>query len=135
MLHNKPILFVLLLCLPLVTFGDGSIVTDVGNDVGDVIRGTGKGIENITNKVGNAISTPSSSTETSADETITAQVKEKLAANADIPPTISVSTTNGVVKLSGKVDTNEQANKAVGIAKSVSGVKNVDRSELKVSGG
>jgi hyperosmotically inducible protein len=45
---------------------------------------------------------------------------------------INVETTNGVVTLSGTVDTQEEYQKAVSLAQSVDGVKAVNYSQLKV---
>ena len=72
------------------------------------------------------------------DSAITAKVKgtyirEKLFGDKDIELTgIKVETTNGIVYLTGKVDTEQQAKNAVHFAQSVSGVKEV-KSSLEVS--
>ncbi|MBA3660979.1 MAG: BON domain-containing protein [Gammaproteobacteria bacterium] len=73
------------------------------------------------------------------DTVITAKVKgvlirEKLLGK-DVPAVnVSVETNNGVVYLSGNVDTNLQATNAANLAKSVDGVKQVE-SRLKVGKG
>lgn len=61
------------------------------------------------------------------DDAITKAVQAKLA--AQVPPMdIQVATTDGVVTLSGAVDTQIQADNAVKMAKSVAGVKDVKSS-------
>ena len=68
-----------------------------------------------------------------SDEWITAEVRSGLSGAKDIRPTrISVSTTEGVVTLAGMLDTKEQVDKSVSIAKSVKGVRRVDSSGLSV---
>ncbi|MFI4938119.1 MAG: BON domain-containing protein [Candidatus Berkiellales bacterium] len=72
-----------------------------------------------------------------SDTAITAKVKEKFIQEKwfekkDLPIMgIHVKTMNGVVHLEGKVNTKEQADTAISIAKSVEGVKDV-KSELVV---
>lgn len=72
-----------------------------------------------------------------SDMVITAKVKgefikEKLFNDTDFSPTgISVETINGTVSLNGTVDNQQQADNAIRIAKSVSGVKSVE-SRIKV---
>lgn len=73
----------------------------------------------------------SSNTETTGQylegTSITASVKAKLLADTDIKSfDISVDTVNGVVTLTGMVDTKDQIKKAAAIAKTVDGVKRVD---------
>lgn len=67
------------------------------------------------------------------DTWITTKVKSELAVaeNADATD-IKVETTNGVVKLSGKVDSQAEIDKAVSVAKGVDGVKKVDKTGLTV---
>jgi hyperosmotically inducible periplasmic protein len=60
------------------------------------------------------------------DATTTATVKTKLAADTTVPATaINVDTKEGVVTLTGTVDTEAQKTKAEQIAKGVEGVKSV----------
>lgn len=61
------------------------------------------------------------------DLEITAQVKSKLASDVGLStvPNISVNSTNGIVTLSGQVDTADQRTKAETIAKSVPKVSKV----------
>lgn len=81
--------------------------------------------------------TAASSKHPMADTAITAKVKglylrEKLFGDREISVTgIKVETTDGIVYLSGKVDTQEQADNAINLAKSVSGVREV-KSALEV---
>lgn len=77
------------------------------------------------------------STQPFTDTMITAKIKgvyirEKLMGK-DVPATsVSVETNNGIVYLSGTVETKEQADNAIKLAKSVKGVKQVE-SRLKIA--
>jgi osmotically-inducible protein OsmY len=63
------------------------------------------------------------------DSAITTKVKSKLLADPDVSGlAIEVETFKGVVQLSGFVDTEEQARKAVEITQSVDGVRSVKNS-------
>jgi hyperosmotically inducible protein len=65
------------------------------------------------------------------DTWITTKVKAELMATKGIPSTdISVTTTNGLVTLSGVVDNKAQVQKSVAVAKSIKGVQTVDSSAL-----
>lgn len=67
-----------------------------------------------------------------SDAWITTKVKAELMTTKDIPSTdISVTTTNGIVTLSGVLDTKAQVQKSVAVAKAVKGVHSVDSSALK----
>jgi hyperosmotically inducible protein len=70
-----------------------------------------------------------------ADDTwITTKVKSEFAANKSVKATdISVSTTEGVVTLTGTVATAKEKSHAEMIAKKVKGVKSVDASGVTVS--
>jgi hyperosmotically inducible protein len=70
-----------------------------------------------------------------ADDTwITTKVKSEFAANKSVKATdISVSTTEGVVTLTGTVGTAKEKSHAEAIAKKVKGVKSVDASGVTVS--
>jgi hyperosmotically inducible periplasmic protein len=73
--------------------------------------------------------------ETAGDAAVTAKVKAALVQADDVKGlSINVDTVNGVVTLKGTVDTQQQADRAVSIAKVAEGVKEV-RSELTVKGG
>lgn len=61
------------------------------------------------------------------DLKIAAQVKEKLASDVGLAtvPNISVNSTNGVVTLSGQVDTDTERSKVEDLAKNVNNVRKV----------
>ena len=90
-----------------------------------------------------AMSAPQSSSSNSSDESvsaktndtwITTKVKSELAGTKNIKSTdISVTTTEGVVALSGTVASAKQKNHVVHIAKNVKGVKSVDASGLTIA--
>ena len=79
--------------------------------------------------------TTSTNGSTMSDSLITTKVKSELAANSVTQAlTISVTTNNGVVTLSGTSSTPEAASAAVQIAESTKDVTNVDASNLTVTG-
>jgi hyperosmotically inducible protein len=66
-----------------------------------------------------------------ADTWITTKVKAELATTEGIKSgDIDVTTKNGLVTLSGNVASKAQVQKAINVAKSVKGVRNVDSSAL-----
>jgi len=68
-----------------------------------------------------------------SDGWITTKVKSSLMLTRDVEGSeISVTTDNGVVKLSGNVDSNAGKQRAVEVAQNVRGVKKVDSSAIKV---
>ena len=68
-----------------------------------------------------------------SDAAITTQIKAKLAADDTVKATsIKVQTNQGVVTLSGEVVSRDARERAVGLAKTIDGVKSVDDDELKV---
>ena len=74
----------------------------------------------------------SESEQPGTDAWITTKVKAELMTTKGIPSTdISVTTTTGMVTLSGVLDTKAQVQKSVAVAKSIKGVKSVDSSALK----
>lgn len=118
-----------LISLPLAAIAEDTVM----GDVKDAVRSTGQGIENVSNKVEGAVKGAAKDTsQYTSDAVITAQVKTKIATEKDIPISISVTTTKGVVYLTGDVDTGLQADKAAELAASVHGVKDVDSSKLNV---
>lgn len=120
---------VILMHLPLIAAADDTVV----GDVKDAVHATGQGIQDVSNKVENTVKGAAKGTsQYTSDAVITAQVKAKIATEKDIPISISVTTTKGVVYLTGEVDTGLQADKAAELAASVHGVKDVDDSKLKV---
>jgi hyperosmotically inducible protein len=69
------------------------------------------------------------------DTWITTKVKSELLATKHVPSRdIKVDTVNGVVTLSGHVNSHAQHEKAVATAKHIKGVQSVDASQLKVIG-
>jgi hyperosmotically inducible protein len=76
-------------------------------------------------------STSDKSAQPGTDGWITTKVKTQLMATKGIPSTdISVTTTNGVVTLSGVVDSKAQVQKSVAVAKGIKGVQKVDATAL-----
>ena len=68
------------------------------------------------------------------DAWITTKVKSEFATTKDIHATdISVDTTEGMVRLTGKVGSNMEKNRAIQVAHSVKGVKSVDATGLTVT--
>ena len=75
------------------------------------------------------------SAEPAQDTWITTKVKTNIATLKDIDATdISVETNNGVVTLSGSVDSAEKRARLVSAVRKVEGVKSVDTSQLNISG-
>lgn len=69
------------------------------------------------------------------DTWITTKVKASLVTDSSVPATgIEVDTVNGVVFLTGTVQTKAQADEAKRLASQVEGVAKVDDSRLKVGG-
>ncbi len=69
-----------------------------------------------------------------SDTWITTKVKADLLATEDVSGLdIKVETVNGVVTLSGQVDTQAQADKAVAVTRAIKGVGKVDSSGLTVA--
>ena len=67
-----------------------------------------------------------------SDAWITTKVKSELATTKGVKSMdVTVKTVDGVVTLTGVLDTENAVNKAVAVAKSVKGVKDVDASGLK----
>ena len=68
------------------------------------------------------------------DATITAQVKTALLNDTELNPTIDVSTSNGVVTMTGSVRSQAEEQRAIQLARQVSGVRDV-KANLTVSVG
>lgn len=67
------------------------------------------------------------------DTWITTKVKSSLLADSDVAGLdVSVETVNGVVRLSGDVESQAQIDRAVEIARDIEGVTNVESSDLTV---
>jgi len=70
------------------------------------------------------------------DTWITTKVKAEMLATEDVSGLeVSVETVNGVVHLSGDVDTQAEIDRAVAVAEGIEGVTRVDSSKLKVRAG
>lgn len=70
------------------------------------------------------------------DTWITTKVKADLLATRDVSGLeINVETVNGVVSLSGAVDTQAEADRATAVARGIKGVSRVDASGIRVRGG
>jgi hyperosmotically inducible protein len=68
-----------------------------------------------------------------SDSWITTKVKADLLVTEETKGLdINVTTTNGVVTLSGKLDSHAQVEKAVAVARSIKGVRSVDATTLTV---
>lgn len=68
-----------------------------------------------------------------SDTWITTKVKADLLATEDVSGLdIKVDTVNGVVTLSGRVDSQAQIDKAVSVTRAIKGVSKVDSKSLKV---
>jgi len=82
---------------------------------------------------GSAPEKKTDSAETSQDAALTAKVKTALATDvgARAASNITVEATHGVVRLSGFVDTQEMAERAVGAAKKVAGIQTL-KNDLRV---
>ena len=75
--------------------------------------------------------TQDESAQPGTDGWITTKVKAELMTTKGIPSNdISVTTTNGIVTLSGVVETKAQVQKSIAVAKAVKGVHRVDSSAL-----
>lgn len=87
-----------------------------------------------------AVDSPTQAAKTESQEPvtdtwITTKVKSELLATRHVSGTdIKVETSNGLVSLSGTVDSQAERDKAIAKAKAIKGVKQVDASQLKVAG-
>lgn len=76
----------------------------------------------------------SESNEPVSDSWITTKVKADLLATKNVPGTeVKVETVNGVVTLSGTVDTQAERERAISVAKGIKGVHSVEAADLKVA--
>ncbi len=74
------------------------------------------------------------SNEPVSDSWITTKVKADLLTTKNVPGTeVKVETVNGVVTLSGTVDTQAERERAISVAKGIKGVHNVEAADLKVA--
>ena len=104
-----------------------------GSDAGDRISVSGKDLKAEAEKVGEELKEAGTkAVDVASDATITGTVKLKLAADTQVSAReINIDTANGVVTLNGRVASTELIDRAVEIAKSVPGVKEV-KSNLEV---
>jgi hyperosmotically inducible protein len=73
--------------------------------------------------------------QTESDSNINSAVESKISSDSSLNGTsIKVKTTNGTVNLSGKVDSDTQADTATELAQSTDGVTDVDSSNLDIKG-
>ena len=100
----------------------GDKTEDVAEEVGDKTEDVGEAVANSSKEVG----------ETVEDVIITAAVKMKFANDETVKArNIDVDTSNGIVTLNGTVSSQAEADRAIELAQTVDGVKNV-RSNLIV---
>jgi osmotically-inducible protein OsmY len=100
----------------------GDKTEDVGQEIGDKSEDVGEAVVDATKEAG----------ETVEDGSITAAVKMRFANDELVSASrIDVDTSNGIVTLNGTVDSQAEADRAVQLAQTVNGVKNV-RSNLIV---
>jgi osmotically-inducible protein OsmY len=106
-----------------------------GGDTGTVITVSGEGAKEKAREIGDKLKEAgAAAVDVTSDAAITAAVKVKLAADAEISALkIDVDTKDGVVTLSGSVTSAALTEKASTIAKSVAGVKEV-KTNLRVEG-
>ena len=98
------------------------------SDITNELAKTGRVIRQKAQQVGQAIA------EASSDARITATIKAKIVRESDLSVwDISVSTTDGVVTLSGKISSVDNISKAMALAMDTDGVKQVN-STLQVKG-
>lgn len=77
----------------------------------------------------------SQSAQPGSDAWITTKVKADLLVTQNVPGMeIKVDTVNGVVTLSGMVDTQAEKDRAVQLARDIEGVRQVEAGNLKVAG-
>jgi hyperosmotically inducible protein len=88
-----------------------------GRSIDQAVQSAGDAVSNATEKTGEAIS----------DTAITSKIKAAILAEADLKVLqIHVETSNGMVALTGAVDSQADSDRAASIARRVDGVKAVD---------
>jgi len=98
----------------------GDKTEDVAEEVGDKTEDAGEAVKDTAEEVGEEVQ----------DGSITAAIKMKFANDELVSASnIDVDTSNGLVTLNGTVATQAEANRAIELAQTVNGVKNV-RSNL-----
>jgi hyperosmotically inducible protein len=121
MAKNQAIMLGLLLAGATVAYA--GTMQDVGKAVDTSVQSVGSGLDNLAQSVGVVVN----------DSTITTSIKTQYVKDASIDAfDISVSTTDGVVTLSGNVPDAAIQKKAIDLAKATKGVKSVNSTALKV---
>ena len=118
------ILFCLLFVFGLAGCQQEGTAEKAGQKVDQAAESAGKKIE----KTGEAVAEKVEKTgEYMEDSAITAKIKAEILSDPLLKVSqINVTTTNGVVKLSGKVDSQQSIDRAMEIARSVKDVKSVE---------
>jgi hyperosmotically inducible periplasmic protein len=118
------ILFCLVFVFGLAGCQQEGTAEKAGQKVDQAAESAGKKVE----KVGEAVVEKVEKTgEYMEDSTITAKIKAEILSDPLLKVSeINVTTTNGVVKLSGKVDSQQSIDRAMEIARSVKDVKSVE---------
>ncbi len=100
------------------------------------MQDVGKAADNTVQEIGSGLDALAQATSTViTDSAITTSIKAQYVKDADIDAfDVRVSTTDGVVTLSGHVPNSAQHQKAIALAKATSGVKSVQADQLKVMG-
>lgn len=74
------------------------------------------------------------SSQPASDAWITTKVKADLMVTKGVPGlALNVDTENGVVSLSGEVDSRQEADRAVEVARGIKGVRRVDSSGIRIA--
>ena len=117
-------LFCLLFVFGLAGCNQAGTAEKAGKKIDQAAESAGKKVE----KAGEAVVEKVEKTgEYMEDSAITAKIKAEILSDPLLKVSqINVSTTNGVVKLSGKVDSQQSIDRAVEIARSVKDVKSVE---------
>ena len=117
-------LFCLLFVFGLAGCNQEGTAEKAGKKIDQAAESAGKKVE----KAGEAVVEKVEKTgEYMEDSAITAKIKAEILSDPLLKVSqINVSTTNGVVKLSGKVDSQQSIDRAVEIARSVKDVKSVE---------
>ena len=115
----------------------GDAVSDragrAGDSVSDTTSRTGDSVSDTTSRAGEAVSSAAGTTgKVVSDTVITTKIKADLVRDPDLSALdVHVETVRGVVMLSGFVESQKEADKAVQLARSIEGVSDV-KSALKV---
>jgi osmotically-inducible protein OsmY len=118
----------------------GTVGSGAERDLAERVAQNTRGVDRVENdiRVDNAASGTQlgDAGDAVSDTWITTKVKTSLLLDNQVEGgRIEVRTRDGEVKLSGELDSDEERNLAIEIASDIRGVKHVDASELKASGG